>query len=186
MNDELMMLWQQGTSAEPDAAEVARLAGRATMTRFDGIIKRRNFMEYAAGAILLIVGAVRLWSGAEPVQPLLLMGSVSFVMVYLWNQHRHLAPLDVAADARSYQAAMLQRIDQQMRLLSSVRYWYLLPLSIPVLWQTATMWRRSPGRAIISLAVVTAVFAAVAWLNERAGIARLRAARAKIEALYRD
>jgi hypothetical protein len=186
MNDDLMLLWQQGAQTRPDPSEVARLAGRATVTQFDTRIALRNLKEYAASAIVLLGAASMLIWTKERVMPLLTIAGVSFVVIYLWIKHRSLTPLDPSADAKSYRAAMLTRIDQQMRLLSTVRYWYLLPLYIPALWQVASTWRRSPGEAIVVWVIITASFAWVARLNEQKGIARLKAERQKIEALYAD
>lgn len=187
MNDELMLLWQQGASKEPDAAEVARLCGRATMARFDWIIKRRNFMEYAAGTFLLTASGWELWSGHETIHPLLVIAAVSFVLGYLWRAHRKMTPLDSATDALSYQSAMLTRIDLQIRLLSTVRYWYVLPLFVPMSYQIAGQWwTRGPAKAVGSFVFVTALCVGVVWLNERFAVRRLRAERDKIKALYTE
>ena len=186
MSDELMLLWQEATQSELDPEEVARLAGRATVARFDSRIAMRNVREYGASALVLLAAGVMLIWTKERIFPLLLVAGVTFVVVYLWTKHRSLTPLDPSADAKSYRAAMLTRIDQQMGLLSSIRYWYLLPLYIPALWQVASTWRRSPAAAIFVWVTVTASFAWVARLNERIGITRLKAEREKLEALYKD
>jgi 4-hydroxybenzoate polyprenyltransferase len=111
---------------------------------------------------------------------------VGFVLAYLWWRHRDLRPLDPSADARVYQAAMLARIDKQIRLLGSVRYWYLLPLYIPGLWVIKQTWKQDPIRAVLNLGIYTGVFAFVGWLNERWGVRRLQAQRAKIQGLYEE
>ena len=48
-DDELMQLWQQGVSNTPDAAEVARLAARASMRRFDRMIAAAQRDRIARG-----------------------------------------------------------------------------------------------------------------------------------------
>ena len=184
--DELMLLWRQGTMGEPDPEEVARLAGRASMKRFDKVILRRNLAEYLAGVLLLIVFGWRIVAGENRLQNIVSIGCVAFVLVYLWWQHRHITPLDPAADASAYSAAMIARIDHQIRLLKGVRYWYLLPLYVPPVWQVFNRWQTSPAAAIVGFVVVTAAFVFVGFLNERVGVARLNAERDKIEALYKE
>ena len=66
-DDELILLWQQGTSAEPNAEEVARLAARASMKRFDWIISRRNYREYAVSAVMLILFVSNFFHGDDRV-----------------------------------------------------------------------------------------------------------------------
>src|SRR5262249_16035255 len=145
-DDDLTLLWRQGASTEPDPGEIARLAGRASVSRFDRASHRRNLSEYAAGLALLFLFGWGLIAGNDPaLDPAIdVIGivCVAFVMAYLWWNHRHLTPLEPAADARAYQAAMLTRIDNQIRLLRSVRYWYALPLSIPGLWMASQIVRR--------------------------------------------
>src|SRR5437870_3415915 len=128
-DDELTLLWQQGTSTEPVPEEIARLAGRASMRRFDRMIFWRNFQEYAAGLVFLFFIGREIVSGKGDVVDLMGFGLMAFAMGYLWWYHRGRTPLDLSADARAYQAAMLARIDRQIGLLSRVR-WAAIPLSI--------------------------------------------------------
>jgi hypothetical protein len=185
MNDELMELWQQGTSREPDPREVARLAARATTTRFDRGVFRRNLREYAGGALLMGIYGWQAVRGNHAVQYSIGFAAVGFVMIWLWWKHRGIQPLDPSADARTYRAAMLLRIDQQIRLLRTVRYWYLAPLFIPVFLQMAQLFGK--GRrmtAILGLAGSAAVFWLAALLNEKLALPGLVAQRKRIESLY--
>ncbi len=184
--DELMLLWQQGPSTGPDPEEVARLAGKATMKRFDNAIFKRNFAEYAAAFVLLVVFGWQAARGNHRFQNSVGFLCVAFVAAYLWWQHRRTPPLDVTADARSYQTAMLNRIDQQIRLLNTARYWYLLPLYIPPVWTTIATWQNSKAAAILMLAAVTAAYWLILRLNENFALPRLRAERTRIEALYKE
>jgi len=201
-DDELTLLWRQGTSAKHDNEEIARLAGRASMRRFDRLIFWRNFGEYAAGLVVLVLSACGVVAGhdpaLDPAVDLVTAGCIAFALGSLWWQHRDLAPLDPSADARAYQAAMLARLDKQIRLLGSVRYWYLIPLYLPGLWMVIAILRTHdtsgllgkyrPVGAVVYLAIQTVVFVGIAKLSERSrwGIPRLRAERAKIEKLYKD
>lgn len=185
-DDELMLLWQQGTSRAPDAAEVARLAARASMRRFDRLIARRNLGETIAAIGVLLFFGWRLAAGDDRVANGASFGCVSFVIAYLWWQHRHETVLDATADAGAYHAALLARLDRQTSLLRTMPYWYLLPLYVPPVLQGAALWHKSPAGTIVFIVVVTAVYAAIGVLNVRVGVSRLLAERARLEALYQE
>lgn len=184
--DELILLWQEGTAAEPDPQEISRLAGRAAMRRFDQSVFWRNFLEYAAGLALFAVFGWNLLIGRSAVFSLVAMVCVVLVLAVLWWQHRALTPLDRAADARAYHAALLARIDKQIRLLESYRFWYLMPLSIPLFWGVLESMSGDSFAIGRDLMLLIALFAGTALLNERWGIRRLREERAMIEAIYEE
>jgi hypothetical protein len=144
----------------------------------------RNAREYAAGIVLLVVFLGQLVIGDDRIGALGGIGSVGFVMGYLWWKHRALQPLDPAADALAYKAALLARVDDQIRLLRSVTYWYLLPLFLPSLWQALHVWDKSPWAAALSLAVVSGIFGFLRWLNVTAGVGALLATRANVESMF--
>jgi hypothetical protein len=185
-DDELTLLWQQGNSEEPDANEISRLAGRASMKRFDRRIFWRNSVEYVAGVVLFVAFGWNLVIGRAVGFSLVAILCVGFVLGYLWWQHRDLRPLDPSADARAYHAAMLARIDRQLRLLGSYRFWYLMPLSIPLFWGILETVNEDPSGLWRDLTLLAAIFAAAAWLNENWGVRRLREERAKIDRLYEE
>ena len=81
---------------------------------------------------------------------------------------------------------MLARLDQQIRLLSQVRYWYLLPLYLPTVRQAIGAWPSRPLGAATLLIAATVLFGAIGWLNERVAVGFLKAERARIACLYED
>jgi len=107
-------------------------------------------------------------------------------MVYLWWKHRGLQPLDPAADMASYRAALLGRYDQQIALMRTVPYWYLLPLFLPGLWTGVMTWPRSPGAAVVSLVVLVSAFAFVGWLNVRVAVRTVRKTREQVATMLPD
>jgi hypothetical protein len=111
---------------------------------------------------------------------------VAFVMAYLWWKHRGLQPLDPAADVAAYRAALVRRFDDQIRLLRTVPYWYLLPLFVPCLWLFIRMWGTVRWKVLIPFVVIAAFFAFIGWLNVGPGVRMLRAARAKAEAMFTE
>jgi hypothetical protein len=182
-DDEWMRTWQ-GHMASDEAPERVARTIMAQVWRFDHTLFWRNAREYAAGIVLLVVFLGQLVMGDDRIGALVGIGSVGFVLGYLWWKHRGLQPLDPAADVTAYRAALLARIDDQIRLLRSVTYWYLLPLFLPSLWQAVHVWDRSPWAAAVSLVVVVAVFVFVRWLNVTAGVGVLLATRANVESMF--
>jgi hypothetical protein len=180
-----MRVWQNNTPAAADPEKVAR-AIMAQTWRFDQKIFWRNAREYAAGIVLLVVFAVQFGMGHDRIGALIGIVAVGFVMAYLWWKHRDLRPLDPAADVASYRAALLARIDDQIRLLRSVPYWYLLPLCFQPIWMAWRGWRdrHAVAGAVIMLLGVFGAFAFVGWLNVVWGTRTLRARRDKIESTY--
>ncbi|MEO5820632.1 MAG: hypothetical protein ABIT71_09005 [Vicinamibacteraceae bacterium] len=185
-DDELMLLWQQGVSNAPDAAEVARLAARASMGRFDRMISRRNVIESLAAGGVLAWFAWGIVTGHERLSNAVSFGCVSFVVAYLWWQHRHTVALDAAADAGAYHAALVARLDRQIALTRTVPYWYLLPLYVPPALQAVPLWPKNPIATLVFLGVVSAIYVGLGVLNVRVGVARLMSERARLEALYQE
>jgi hypothetical protein len=180
--EELMVYWQQ-TMGEATAGGAAHeLAAR--VTRFDRTIFRRNSREYIAGLILLAWSGYNAFHGSR--QALSLMAGVLFMMGYLWWSHRGMVALDPSADGRTYRNALLTRLDAQIRLLSRVRYWYLLPLYLPMVWQAVEHWPHSPWAAGLGLLVVTAFFVMVGWLNEVLAVKKLTQDRANVEQMFKE
>ena len=175
-------IWQSH-GLEQDPERVARTI-MARVWRFDQTVFWRNAREYAAGIVLLVLFLGQLVMGYDRIGALVGIGAVGFVMAYLWWKHRGLQPLDPAADVVAYRTALLARVDDQIRLLRSVAYWYLLPLFLPTLWQAGRLWNKSPWAAVISLAVVAALYAFVRWLNVTAGVHALLATRANVESMF--
>jgi hypothetical protein len=176
-------VWQEDLTAAVDAERIGRRI-MAQVWRFDQKIFWRNFREYAAGITMLAVFVGQLVMGADRVGALIGIGGVGFVMVYLWWKHRGLQPLDPAADVATYRLAMVTRIDDQIRLLRTVAYWYLLPIALPMLWQVARAWNQHPRTAGITLIVDAAFFVFVWWLNVVAGVRALETRRGNITEMF--
>jgi hypothetical protein len=158
----------------------------AHVWRFDQKIFWRNFREYAAGIALLVLFGGQIVLGYDRIGGAIGFLSVAFVMAYLWWTHRGLQPLDPAADLAAYRVALLGRFDDQIRLLRTVPYWYLLPLFVPCLWVTGRMWDQQRWRVLVPLAILAALYTVIGWLNVRVGVPRLRRTRAKVEAMFAD
>ena len=106
-DDDLVALWRGNGTAAPDAERVAREI-MARVWRFDQQILWRNFREYAAGLVLMVIFAMQMVLGSDRTGGAIGFACVSFVMVYLWWRHRGLEPLDPAADLAAYRRALIR------------------------------------------------------------------------------
>jgi hypothetical protein len=181
--EELMHYWQECATADPDSAQLIKEL-LAKVTRFDRTIFWRNFREYAAGLVVLIWAGYYALKGHKPSMAMVL--GVAFVMTYLWWQHRKLKPLDPSANAIFYRKALVERFDDQIRLLSRVKYWYLLPLYLPIVWMSVERWPRYRWAAVVSLVIVTAAYGFIGWLNEKCAVRYLQKARANVKAMFEE
>ena len=185
-HEELIRMWQENSLTPPiDIAQLTREIC-AKVEKFDRRILWRNLREYAAGGVLI---AWFLWQSFEPSRRMIAIAgiaAVGFVMVYLWLSHRANKPLDPSADARSYQKALLARYDLQIRLLSQVKYWYVLPLYAWVVLVITLVPPRTSWSRPVAFAFATLLCAFVVWLNESYGVRKLRAEREKAESLVQS
>jgi hypothetical protein len=181
--EELMQCWQTSTFGAPDPRRLSETMS-SHVTQFDRKIFVRNAAEYVGGTVLLIWAGYKAFHGQT--SGLIMCIGVLFMMGYLWWSHRDREVPDPLADARSYQRAMLRRVDKQIRLLRRVWYWYLLPLYVPVWWMASERWQSSPAAAVIAVLIVTAAFGFVGWLNVKFGVSRLKAARQTWAAMFED
>jgi hypothetical protein len=113
-------------------------------------------------------------------------GSGLWVVFYMLCYGRG-APLPATdRSLADFQQALLHQYDQQIRLLQKVKYWYLLPPYVGLLLASAgkIMARTAEGQPgwpeSIAVAIYTAVFAIVWWLNGTYGVRNLRARRARL------
>jgi hypothetical protein len=185
-DDGLLRLWQDSAIATPDPERLTRSVGRMALARFDREVFQHDLREYGAFVFLLLFFSGQAVFQGDLVQAAVGIAGGLFVVSYLWWQHRRLTPLDPSADGRGYQAALLDRLDGEIRLLKNIRYWYLAPLYLPVLWTVAAAWRRNPLVAFAGWMVMTAVYVAVAWLCERVAVRRLTRERDAVASLYAE
>lgn len=180
---EWMQLWQTDMAGPPDQERQARVL-LTQVWRFDQKVFWRNFREYAAGLVVMVIFAGLLMLGHDRRTAAIGLLCVGFVLVYLWWTHRRLGPLDPTADLATYRAALLRRYDDQIRLLRTMPYWYLAPLFVPMLSVAASVWPRSRGTAAVVVMVVVVMYVFIGWLNVRLGVGVLQSARANIESMF--
>jgi hypothetical protein len=184
-DDDLTRLWQQTAAGTHDPDYVAR-AIMAQVWTFNQKIFWRNFREYAAGIVLMVVFAARFALGDDRVGAAIGFVCVSFVMIYLWWKHRGLNPLDPAADATVYRTTLMARYEAQIRLLRTVPYWYLMPLFVPGVWTFLAKWPSDGWHTLAPIAVLVAVYTFVGWLNVVLGVRYLTTTRDRLVGMFAD
>jgi hypothetical protein len=188
----LIEVWQRGMSNHPkEPIDVKRqIAGWAQA--FERRIFWRNLIEYGAGVVVLVRSALEFASGERHwAVPLTSVVITFFILGYLWQKHRKARPVDPDANATEYRAALLDRIDEQIALTASARYWYVLPAWVffVVVFVAGAM-RAPDARRITEFGVefllASLVAVLIVWLNERYGMRRLQRTRQRVESLHTE
>jgi hypothetical protein len=178
-------LWQEHPAASVDTERMARTIMAQTW-RFDHKVFWRNFREYAVGIVLMAIFAAQIALGEDRAGGAIGFACVGFVMAYLWWRHCGLQPLDPAADVTAYREALLRRFDDQIVLLRSTPYWYLLPLFLPGLWQAISAWPRVGWATLVPLGVMVVLYVFLGWLNVKVAVRGLRDTRAHMAAMFAE
>lgn len=174
MNDDaLKQLWQgqhfEALPALPNEAQIAAMKTR--MKSFDQTISWRDCGEVAAcvliagwfGWDLLFANNSTLTQGGCVV---LIVSAVVIAWKLIWSKRR-LPKAEPNAPLFDAVKAELQKVENQIGLLKSVAWWYLLPLLVGVLM---VHWGGSGGvpSKLLYSAVVLALYVFIYWLNQRA------------------
>lgn len=190
MTNEPFGWWKAGPeSADFSAPDVCR----TRLTTFERAIRRRNLIEYAAGALVAVlfggavIGSLAVGEWAFALAGAMVLASTAFVMLHLRRHGSNLASTP-EVDCRSHLVAQLVR---QQALLRMVPQWYLAPL-VPGICAfygiTAAKVAQAQGWAValqgiwLPVAATALFFGLVGWLNLAAArkldeeLGRLRAA----------
>ena len=185
MTDDLKQIWQANAAAET-FTNPENLMTRSSA--FERKIRLRNLLEYAAGALVLLVSVPTCLMFAG-LGEWLLAGSMGLMvpatLFVMWNLHHRASNLArrPEEDCRSHLSAQYRR---QAEALRKVPMWYVAPFLPSVLGVYGTVAIKAMGvrpaaeiveRIGLPLAATLAFFGFVIWLNLRA--ARKLAAQAK-------
>jgi len=186
MTDPIRDLWASQPIA-PLRLSPEELGRRAR--HLDRRVRRRNALEYGAGAIpILVFGAMAI----APVEPLMRLAAVVIVLgvlVVVCGIHRRAGASraeDWAAPILDHHRAQLVR---QRDALGSVWRWYLAPLVPGLVLLFASVWRNvhdtagasaATARIIPPVLIAAIVFAGIHWLN-RVAARRLTRAIAALD-----
>lgn len=197
---ELMEMWQESTCPMPGGPRQNTLDLGAWVAKFDRRVFWRNFVEFVAVGVVLVRSGLDIAAGDRPlIAPLSGIAAAIFIALYIWRKHRDTPPLDPAANASTYRDALLNRLDRQIALARSVRYWYVLPawLFLLVMFASRAL-RMSANRATsdsvfpglffltIEFLLATGICVLVIWLNEHLRVSKLQKERQRVESIRVD
>ena len=190
--DELEQLWKtQPVDPAMKGEEMRNIILNRT-AKFDRTIHRRNIRETVAALVVAVCFTIAAWkqhSIIEQLGSLIIVAGALFIVYYI---RRHGAePPDPNPDQSlgGYQRSLAEKYDHQIRLLRSVKFWYLAPMYVGLLTMTAGLLRERAvsgaltWRDAIGPVVYTLVFAAVWWLNEVYAVRKIERMRAKLMAV---
>lgn len=195
VRDELSELWcSQSDPIAITIEELLMLVQKKTR-QFDRLILIRNLLESVSGlavTVMFVAMAARATDALQRAGLLIVAASGLWIIIFLLRYGRASAPADPDQGLNGYRRALVERYDHQIRLLKSVKYWYLLPPWIGLLIGSTgvVLHEFHNGRLgwyhFIAPAIYTALFAFVWWLNEVHAVARLRVERARVLAVAGD
>lgn len=163
---------------------------RKRQAELDGMIRRRNRMEYLTGglaaAFLLVIGLIALSSAgtaADLVRAagfLLLAAGLGIAGIRLFRGSRPSSGEDLAVSGREH---LLARLERERRLLKSAWLWYVAPLVPGFVLVYLGTWMADPTRPAFPLIAggATLVFLVAVVLVNRAAARRLLREREDLE-----
>ncbi len=192
---ELMEMWQESTCPMPGDSSEQTLKLSAWVARFDRRVFLRNLVEYTAVAIVLVRSGFEIASGERPlIAPLTSIVAALFIASYIWRKHRETSPLNPEASARTYRDALLKRLDRQIELGRTVRYWYVLPVwlfflvvfaygAVRMLTNATESGTPFPGLFFqtVEFLLATGICVVVIWLNEHRNLRKLEKESERVE-----
>jgi hypothetical protein len=185
--DELRQLWQSDINEAINQRELLRQLEQRTR-KFDRTIWFRDLREAAAGLVVTVVYgwlALRAGNMLERVADLWLVACGVWIVFVLLRYSRFSRKPAPDQSLVVYRRELVERYDRQIRLLKGVKYWYILPLWVGLMFGAVAYLVNGGGKAGFWVIVIlaTAVSAAVWWLNEGPGVRRLQRNRRELAEL---
>jgi hypothetical protein len=187
--DELDQLWRGQATGPPRKGEDMLTIAMERANRFDHKIKARNLRECLAALLLTALYTFIAWKSPNALSRaghLLVAASGLWIVFCMLRYGREAPPPAVDRSLADYQQALLCKYDYQIRLLKNVKYWYLLPPYLGLLLGsagivTANQAQGLPGwPQLIPLAIYTAMFGGLWWLNEVYAVSALQRERTRL------
>jgi hypothetical protein len=196
--DELGHLWKtQPVDAAVKGEEMRKIILNKT-EKFDRTIRRRNIRETVAAlavAAFYIYATLVQRDGIARLSSAIITTGALYFVYYIWRggtepasstlSLRDLRPDQTLAD---YQRALVSKIDHQIRLLRSVKYWGLLPIFVGLLIGSIGIVKEHAEKGTLTWIdgvaplLYTLVFAGIWWLNEVWAVRKLQRMRTKLMA----
>jgi hypothetical protein len=187
--DELRDLWTSQLPLVETKGEDIMTLVQKKIRKFDRMIAIRNLRECIAS---VVVAAVFGWQALRADDWLTRTGTLVvavgslWIVYYLLRHGRTSVGVDLSQSVLGCARVLVQRYDDQIRLLKTVKYWYLLPMYAGLLIVSAGQVAQGIKAGGIRWPVFagpvfyTAVFAVFWWLNEVHSVGRLQHERAKL------
>lgn len=187
--DELRELWcSQPSSKSAKGEDMLALVQRKTRS-FDRMIAVRNWMECLASAVVaasFAYFALKTQNMFVRTGCLAIAAGTAWIIFFLIRYGQVLSGVDPSLNLTGHTQALAQRYDYQIRLLKSVKYWYLLPPYLGLVLATVGVFQDRAKAGILRWfdlfwpLLYTALYAAVWWLNEVYSVGRLRNERSRL------
>jgi hypothetical protein len=185
-DDELKKLWQQQPLRDPPSAAQLLSAMQNKTTLFRRCLDARDLRELWACAIVVIIFTYFYFTVyLEPISrlgDLIVIGGAIFIAWKLVHTRRSNPPAPPGATIVQALQAELNSVRAQSRLLGSIFWWYLLPLTVGEIVATWGL-RVHVSSKIFSTLVFLAVNGFIYWLNQRARVSQLLPMEAQLESL---
>jgi CubicO group peptidase (beta-lactamase class C family) len=188
MHDEaLKKLWQeQRFDAPPPVLDEKQIAAmQRKMKKFDRTILWRDWRENIAAIFIALFFGVMFFTGPALMPRIgcvILVLASAFICWYPMHKKRGVAKTAPDAPVTEALECELEKVEVQIRLLRSILWWYLLPLGVGVLVFYFGMQPQVSSK-IGFFICVTAVYAFIYWLNQRAVEKQLVPLKREIEGL---
>ena len=149
---------------------------RAGSDLFRRKIVRRNLVEYAASALVVVVFTIYVFVIPHPITRIGAALVVVGTLVVVWQLHRRASPLPPeAAGGMSVYGFLRAQLVRQRDALASVFWWYLAPLipglGLMMFGRSIEGISQAGARALVGVSLgalfVFAVFFGIWWLNQR-------------------
>lgn len=190
--DELRELWCGQPSLKTVKGEDMLAMVQRRTRGFDRMIAVRNWMECVASAVVMACFAYFAFKAHNALVRagcLIIAAGAAWIIFYLIRYGQGPSAVDPSLDLMSYTQALAERYDYQIRLLKSVKYWYLLPPYLGLVLATAGVFQERATAGILRRfdwiwpVLYTALYAAVWWLNEVYSVRRLQNERGRLLAM---
>ena len=196
-DDELKKLWQQQPLRDPalsPAQVMSAMQNKTTQLRRTLLL--RDIRELVASVVVIIIFGCFFFflNTHQPISrlgDLIVIGGGIFIAWKIIHTRRMTPPAPPDATTVESLRAELNSVRAQSRLLGSVLWWYLLPLTIGELFfiwgnldftNPVALLTMIPADMVVTL-VIIAVNACVYWLNQRARSKQLLPVEAQLESL---
>jgi hypothetical protein len=192
MKDELQKLWSSEkprTLSTEEKEMLFRQAGEK-LAKLDRMLQGRQYREILAAVLVAAMFGAQFAAAsglfAKLGSAVIIAGCV-WVTYYLLRHGRGPQNPYSGAPLEEYRAGVVAKFDHQIRLLSRVKYWYVLPFYLGIVLlglgdAERNGWTMRPFDWYV-LGGATAFCAFVVWLNEVWGVKRLRKERDVITAM---